>query len=187
MTLRSYVQIIWQLGAMILYFLNLLSLIDQLMILSRLRTMISLSTNMTVLHWSRRISSRSSSTSLEIPRLKASYSSTVPIILPPHIVSQVRSKIRMAVSLILIQQMHWMWKYPSSNGASLIPPLGIWSSVTSLIKQNEEGQIRRRQSEISASWLGTPTAIQESSTTRIAWNSLWITETWPWCWRSPES
>ena len=159
---------------MILYFFNLLSLIAQLIMLPRLRTTLSFLANTTVLHWIRRNSSRSSKKILATPRLKAIYSTTTPIILPPYIVLQVQLKIRMAISLILSQQLAWMWKYPSSNVASLIPPLGIWSSVKSSIKQKEKGQRRTRRSRSSASWLGTPTAIEESSTTRSAWNYLWI-------------
>ena len=143
MTWKISVRLIWQLRAMVMYLLNLLSLVAQMMILTRLRTTMSFSANTTVFHWSQRNSSRSSNTSLATSRLNAIYSATAPIILPRYILLQVRFKIRMAVSLILIQQLAWMWNYPSSNGASLIPPLGIWSSVTSSIKQSrnvkEEG------------------------------------------------
>ena len=141
-------------------FFNLLWLIAQLMILPRLRTTLSFLENTTVFHWRQKNSSRSSNKILETPRLKAIYSATTPIILPPHIVLQVLLKRIMAVSLILSQQLAWMWKYPSSNGASLIPPLGIWLSVTPSIKQKYKGKRRRRQSGRSASLLVAPTAIQ---------------------------
>ena len=153
------------------------------MILPSLRKNLSLSTNTMVLNWCRRKSSSSPNKILATPRLKEIYSATKPIILPPHIVLKVRLKIRMVVSLIFIQQLDWIWKYLISNRASLIPPLGIWSSVTSPIKKKYKGKRGRRRSVSSASRLGTPIATQESSTTRRSWNSLWIKTTWPWGWQ----
>ena len=160
MTWRSSVRLIWKPRAMILYLLNLPSLIARMMILPRLSKTLYFSMNTAVLHWSQRNSSKSSNTNLSTPRLKSIYYANTPIILPSYIFLQVRFKKRMAVSLILSQHLDWMWNYPSSDGASLIPPLGIWSSVISPIKQNDKGQRKRRQIGSSASLLGTPTAIQ---------------------------